>query len=233
MIVRFRCPPELEGLLPRPYPAKRGLPGWLKDMPMSVASDDAGGEIRTVKHCPPFLDAMSAGFMIPLACDLTVGEGRFTWDWQPPVTRLGGVTRAPIAFHLNDQAKDSPLYEADRAIVKFNNFWTIELAPGYALLATHPFNREDLPFRTIAGLVDADRYKDGLIQFPARWHQADFNGVLPKGTPVAQCLALPREALDLEFGRIEGEAAERFAATKEAVQSAPGAYRKRYRAKRA
>jgi hypothetical protein len=41
-------------------------------------------------------------------------------------------------------------------------------------------NRDDLPFRLISGLVDADRFHDGGINF----------GVLPKGTRAAQCLAV-------------------------------------------
>jgi len=42
-------------------------------------------------------------------------------------------------------------------------------------------------------LVDADTYRDNFINFPAFWHDADFNGVLPKGTPVAQCVPVKRD----------------------------------------
>ena len=33
MTLTFRCPAELEGVLPPPVPAASGLPDWLKAMP--------------------------------------------------------------------------------------------------------------------------------------------------------------------------------------------------------
>jgi len=42
-------------------------------------------------------------------------------------------------------------------------------------------------------------FHDGGINFPAIWTQPDFSGVLPKGTPVAQCFAVPRTAPQLVF----------------------------------
>jgi len=42
-----------------------------------------------------------------------------------------------------------------RPRLEFNSFWTIELEPGWSLFATHPVNRDDLPFRLISGLVDS------------------------------------------------------------------------------
>ncbi len=43
----------------------------------SATHDD--GEIRTVKQCSPFIDAMGLGFTIPLPCDLCFRDGVFTW----------------------------------------------------------------------------------------------------------------------------------------------------------
>lgn len=64
--ITFRCPPELTDVLPQPCAAKRGLPDWLKPMAASAPCDDVFGEIRTVKQCPPFLDAMAFRFIMPL-----------------------------------------------------------------------------------------------------------------------------------------------------------------------
>ncbi len=199
-------------------------------MPANVASDDLGFEVRTLKQCPPFVDAMTHGFLIPLACDVRVAGGRFEWHWEAPASSLGRYSRAPVSFHVPEQASGSPLFAPDAVIVKFNNFWTVELPEGWSLLVGHPFNREELPFRTLAGLVDADRYRDAFIQFPARWLEADFDGVMARGTPVAQCVPIRREAIELELGVLEGQAAERFVETTEAIDSAPGVYRQRYRA---
>ena len=72
----------------------------------------------------------------------------------------------------------------------------IEAPPNYSLLITHPVNRTDLPFTTLTGLVDSDLYHDSRINFPAHWHDLSFTGVLPKGTPVAQCIPVRRERWD-------------------------------------
>lgn len=233
MKVMFRCPPVWAEVLPRPVPATDGLPAWLRAMPMSAPCADLGAEIRTLKHCPPFIDAMRTGFLMPLAADVRVEAGRFSWDWELPPSPLGRTTRSPLALHHPEQATGSPLFDPERFFIKFNSFWTIQLEPGWSLLATHPINRPDLPFQTLTGLVDADLYGDGLIHFPARWTDPSFEGTLARGTPIAQCIPIRREALELAFEPLAGEAAERFAALKDALADEPGVYRKRFRAAKA
>lgn len=232
MKVVFRCPPELEALLPKPIPAREGLPEWLKAMPQTAEEPDLGFEVRTVKLCPPFVDAMGSGFLIPLAADIEVAGGRFSWNWDLPPSSLGETTRAPLSFHYPGQAAGAPFHEPDRAILKFNNFWTIELPEDYALLVLHPVNREELPFRSLTGLVDADLYTDACIQFPARWTDPGFEGTLARGTPIAQCIPIRRESLELAFETIEGPRAEAFREVQAALAAEPGVYRKRFRAKR-
>ncbi|MDH3770806.1 MAG: hypothetical protein OET79_07455 [Nitrospirota bacterium] len=232
MKVTFRCPPELEDLLLRPVLANAALPAWLKTMPSTAAVPGFDAEIRTLKHCPPLLDAMRTGFLMPLAADIEVQDGRFAWDWELPGKILGGVTRSPLGFHHGEQATGSPLFDPEQLFVKFNNFWTIGLPEGWSLLVCHPVNRLDLPFRTLTGLVDADLYQDGLIHFPALWVDRSFEGKLARGTPIAQCIPVPREALELHCEPLSGAAAARFTEVKEAVGAEPGVYRKRFRASR-
>ncbi len=229
MNVHFRCPPELTDILPRPFAAKRGLPDWLKRMPATAPCADVSGEIRTVKQCPPFIDAMGFGFLVPLVADIRVDRGSFEWDWELGPSSLGRYTRSPLSFHLGEQLAGAPIADPENAAIKFTNYWTIETEPGYALLVTHPFNREELPFRTLTGLVDTDRFKDGCIQFPALWRDPNFVGVLERGLPIAQCVPVPREALTLEFGELVGDAAGDFLRTLDAVNAGPGAYRRHFR----
>ena len=229
MDVVFRCPPALEAVLPRPFPAVEGLPEWFKTMPLKVYSEVLGGEDWTVKRCPPVIDAMTYGFMMPLAADLVVKDGAFSWDWQIPGTPLSAHTRSPIDFHDSSQVIGSPFFEADSFLVKFNGFWTIALPPGYSLLVVHPINRPELPFHTLTGLVDADRYKDNFINFPARWIAKDFAGVLPKGTPIAQCIPVARESWELRCDTLSEEALGHLAELRMTLQSERGVYRKKFR----
>ena len=232
MKVTFRCDPAFEAILPRPFPAKRGLPDWLRAMEMTAFSDFHGGPIRTVKQCPPFVDAMMAGFLIPLPCDVAVDRGRFSWDWDLPAPSLPDHTRAPLSFHVAAQLAGSPLAAGDRPAIKFNSFWTIELEPGWSLLALHPVNRLDLPFRLLTGLVDADRFNQAGIFFPALWTEPDFVGVLPRGLPVAQCIPIRRDEPELAFATLAGEHAAAHVALTREILARPGVYKSRFRAKR-
>src|SRR5262245_15899643 len=71
---KFRCPPELAEILPRPTYALLGLPSWFKAMPHVAFSSLLHEEQMTVKKCPPFIDAMTYGFLMPLAADLRVED---------------------------------------------------------------------------------------------------------------------------------------------------------------
>ena len=228
----FRCDPALSDHLPRPVPARRGLPDWLRKMPAKARSEIHGREIRTVKQCPPFVDAMAYGVLIPLPCDVTVTRGSFSWAWDIPQPSTPGHPRAPLSFHVPAQFSAAPFAREGQAAIKFNSFWTIELEPGWSLFATHPVNRDDLPFRLVTGLVDADRFHDGGINFPAIWAQPDFCGVLPKGMPVAQVFAVPRVAPELEFEGFDEAHRQSYEKTVARVLASPNVYRKHYRARR-
>lgn len=230
MTMSFRCPPELESILPRPIPAVLGLPEWFKTMPQKSFSSTLQAEQMTVKKCPPFIDAMTSGFLIPLIADLHVKDGELSWDRDVPAGGLMNYSRSPIDFHDNNQVAGTPFFEEDRFLIKFTNFWTFEVPPGYSLLITHPINRPDLPFTTLTGLVDADGYRDNFINFPAYWQDMAFSGVLPKGTPVAQCVPIKRDVWSARFEVIEGAAVERLQELSRAVLENAGVYRKRFRA---
>ena len=107
-------------------------------MPQKAFSAILQEELITVKKCPPFIDAMGYGFLIPLVGDLRVERGEFSWDREVPG---GGVlellTRSPIDYHDAVQVAGTPSFDDDRFIIKFNNFWTIGTA-GRPFAVLHP-----------------------------------------------------------------------------------------------
>ena len=232
MNITFRCDPALIDLLPRPLPARAALPDWLRAMAPRAPSAVHQRSIRTVKQCPPFVDAMAHGFMLLLPCDVTVAAGRFSWDWPLPALTVSGHPRAPLSFHVPEQIAGSPLARGAQSAIKFNSFWTIELEAGWSLMAVHPINRDDLPFRLVTGLVDADRFNAVGINFPAVWLDADFSGLLPRGTPIAQCFAVPREAPALVCEAMDDARVQGYDALATQIMAGPGVYRKGYRSKR-
>ena len=58
----------------------------------------------------------------------------------------------------------------------------------------------------------------------------NFSGVLPKGTPVAQCLAIKREASAVRTVPLTTEEAQRAHDLTTAINREPGLYRRQFRA---
>ena len=231
MNITFRCDPALIDVLPRPVPARTALPQWLREMAPRADSALHQRAIRTVKQCPPFVDAMAHGVMILLPCDVHVEAGQFRWDWPLPALSVSNHPRAPLSFHVPEQIAGSPLAHGAQSAIKFNSFWTISLEDGWSLMAVHPVNRDDLPFRLVTGLVDADRFNEVGINFPAVWTQPDFVGTLPRGTPIAQCYPVPREAPTLVCEAMSDAQLRGYDALAAQIMSGPGVYRKAYRRK--
>ena len=88
-----------------------------------------------------------------------------------------------------------------------------------------------MPFTTLTGMVDCDAFYQNPVNFPARWHDPDFNGVLKKGTPIAQCFPVKRESWAARFEVLSGEANARTGGDR-AKRSGRGAdvYRRQFRA---
>jgi hypothetical protein len=82
----------------------------------------------------------------------------------------------------------------------------------------------------LTGLVDTDLYKADFINFPAQWRNSEFQGVLPRGTPVAQCLPVKRELWTGRFDTIVGDAIGHLQETTAAKPNDPGIYRRQFRA---
>lgn len=229
MDIIARCHPDLADLLPPPVLARAALPVWLREMPGFVAADSLGGEdVRTVKQCPPFLDALGAGLLMRLPCDIVVTEDEMAWDWPFPVITDAPLSRAPLGVHVPEQAVGTPFDPAGALVVKFMNFWTLETPPGVSLLFCHPLNRGPVPFKTLAGIVDCDRFSDGYVHFPALLDPG-FVGTLLQGTPVAQVIPIASRTPGL---KIEPMSDTRIAASRrvqEALGAEPGVYRKHFR----
>jgi hypothetical protein len=67
------------------------------------------------------------------------------------------------------------------------------------------------------------------MSFAARWHHPNFNGVLPKGTPVVQCLPVKRESWSGDFQALSAEETTRLLATKNALLRETSVYRRQFR----
>lgn len=193
--VRFSHDPNLEGVFPSPVPAIKKAPDFYKAIhPQNGSKPDTS----TVKRCIPFLDALSAGFIIPLWADLYVvakdGELQFSFPRHMPMPNS-------MDSHTYNQVPGHPLAERPygKDFIKFINPWVVETPPGYSCLFTAPLNHLETRFKILDGAVDTDTYH-ASVNFPFLWTGGDGEFFIPKGTPLVQVIPYKREAFTLEVG---------------------------------
>jgi hypothetical protein len=209
-IIEFFCHPNLKGVIPEPRPASKHIPEWFKSIPQTSTDkrDTFGNPAMTAKKCLPMLDAMSLGYIIPLACDLRVVTNNDCSMIN--ITNSPEITGAE--FHNIEQlgGKTGPGFPAPP--VKFINYWVIKTRPGWSTLVMPLINGDNPNFTCLSGLVDTDRYVKE-INFPAIWHTPNFDDRLPAGTPLVVVIPVKRSAIpkkpsvrdmtDAEFKEVE------------------------------
>lgn len=187
--VEFICYQDDLGNIPEPYPARKLIPEWYKALPMKLGS---GFRNNTLKRCPPFLDAMVTGWIIPLVADVHLKSNHdcthieYSWNYPRPM----------IENHLPSQvtASKCPAPHESLPPMKWMNWWLVKCPPGYSLLFTPPLNRPDKRFTCLTGLVDSDGYFE-FVNFPFFWTEPNFDGIIPAGTPLMQVIPIKRDTL--------------------------------------
>ena len=184
--IEFLCSPADKGVIAEPFPAKGHLPAWFKKLaPVDRQELGARSNGQTVKRCMPFLDAMTTGWIVPLAASvrLEVKDGGRTveYGWE--------FDRTMVSNHLSYQIEGHPLQP--RPPLKMHNYWTIRTPAGWSCLFTAPLNRPHSALEVIAGVVDTDRYH-GLIHFPFIVTGPDGLYALEKGMPLVQVIPFER-----------------------------------------
>ena len=189
-IIEFYCQEELFDIVHKPIPAYKFIPEWFKKINPTTPNlrDQVGCFSATAKKCLPLLDAMSLGFIIPLAVDVNI---RTSDDGKMIEGSSGPVFRA-IDFHPLEQlgGKTSPSYPSPA--VKFINPWFIKTAPGYSVLITPCINHFEPRFTCLSGVVDTDIYPR-TINFPSVWHLKGFDDRVPAGTPLVTVIPIRRK----------------------------------------
>lgn len=176
-----------------------------------------GGVDLTIKHCMPFIDALTTGFMIPLQADIQVKDGEFSEDWPHE--------ESPLGLHFAMQAPGVPFVDEGEVVIKAHNFWSIHTETGYATFFTHPLNRLDLPFRTLSSVVDTDSFDALPVHFPMVWVDRDFEGTLPAGTPIAQCMPIERGRVDIQIETMGSDEYVEAKALKNRIRDERGFYK--------
>lgn len=164
-----------------PKPSAKFIPEWWKKQDLHAGTEMFNN--LSFKACVPFLDSLTCGYMIYTHQDIVVSR----YDGKPVLSWPMGPD--PANLRTNYQNLPIPAGHSDSHFA-----WKItfgfQLPKGYSILITHPLNRFDLPFTTVSGIVDEGVPWGGTFTF---WIRDNFEGIIPKGTPIAQMIPFKRE----------------------------------------
>jgi hypothetical protein len=163
--------------------AKNNVDGVTTELMLSKPSLTSS----TFKKCTPFVDAMMAGYTAYLTADLEVvksEEGNTFVVWR--------TQRTMVTKHDDSQWNGVPVpYGYQPIVFKWHNQFGLNVPKGYSLLFCNPINQFNLPFQTVTGIVDCDKY-GGPVHFPF-FLRDGFTGIIPAGTPITQIIPVKRE----------------------------------------
>jgi hypothetical protein len=187
-IIEFLTTKEHAKVLIPPAPSNKFVPEWYKSIPAytKTARDHKGAHAMTAKKCLPMLDAMTYGYIIPLAGDVHI---RTNED-----ASLIDITQNPY-IKLTDEHNIAQVGSnfpfPKKHLIKFLNQFVIKTPPGYSCLFTAPINHLETRFVTLGAIVETDTY-DREINFPTCWLATNYDDILSAGTPIIQCIPFKR-----------------------------------------
>jgi len=180
--------------LEQPQPASKFIPDWYKNMESYIGGEKKpsgdGNTLSTVKRCMPVFDAINAGYIITSPADVYVSikDEQQYFEWSS----LNLINFHPIKQAPTHPAKNRHSYP------KWNNYWAIRTPKGYSTMFIEPMHRESV-FAILPGIVDTDEYY-APVNFPFTVKDPEFEGLIPKGTPIAQVIPFKREEWTMQFG---------------------------------
>lgn len=179
----------------KPEPAVKDIPSWWKNIPRSAGIDDEAANAVTVKACAPTLDIFASGYIIKTWTDLYVNfnkDGKQEVLWNVPENVGEREADVLIPWHVNQVSNFEIPDGFSSTVLKYRHGWIIKTPPGWSCLFIHPAGYQNLPLRSIPGLVDTDILKTDInCPFVIK---NNFEGLIPKGTPVSQIIPIKRES---------------------------------------
>lgn len=186
-MIKFSIDETLRDVFPEPKRSSKYLPEYYKKL---SSQSDTNPKSGTAKRCVPFMDAVTAGYIIPLWSDVYVtadnGEIELTFPDNLPINES-------LGHHGYEQLEDHPASDTPygKDFMKFINPWIVETPPGVSCLFTTPLNHFETRFKLIDGIVDTDNYYN-QVNFPFIWTGGDGEFFIEKGTPLVQVIPFVR-----------------------------------------
>jgi len=196
-----------------PIPTKLNIPEWYKNLEHTIFN-------KTIKGCMPFLDSLTAGYILKMPQDFYIGHNldnknekgeEFKDCFQEPglrgISQIIGAKginlNSNLDVHSKNQLEGSPLIEKNKNLPfhKIYNPWKIKTPKGYSCLFVPPLNNSDDRFSIIPGIVDTDNHP-WEINFPIVINGDKYpvlETLIKKGTPYVQIIPFKRDSWKMKF----------------------------------
>jgi hypothetical protein len=196
-----------------PTPIKLNIPQWYKNLEHTVFN-------KTVKGCMPFLDSLTAGYVLKMPQDFNIrhnvdnknqkGEtfkDSFQMfglhDMSKFINEKGVNLNSNIDVHTLNQLLGSALIDKNKNLpfYKILNPWKIKTPKGYSCLFVPPLNNSDDRFSIIPGIVDTDTFPNE-INFPIVINGDKYpilETTIKKGLPYVQIIPFKRDSWKMVF----------------------------------
>lgn len=185
--IKFFAKEDQIAAFPHPRPSDKILPAYFRKMKPQSSTRPMDG---TVKRCVPFLEAASAGFIIPLwaDCFIKARDDNLHIEFHHNLPMDSSLSQ-----HGFQQIRGHPLEKKPygNIPVKWHNPWGIETPKGWSVLITSPLNHLETRFKILDGVVDTDTYYN-QVNFPFLWTGGEGEFFIEKGTPLAQVIPFQR-----------------------------------------
>jgi len=191
---------EVEDFVSPPELYVKNLPEWYrkekKISPKKLFIGDNNKPTNlSVKHCLPFFDAISSGYVQKTWTDIYIknnnGTVDFYWSSDPKIIGF----RDKVSINI----------DKDYYPIEFLWFepWVPKTPKGYSVLYTHPLNSLDLPFTSLSAIVDSDSHHHTFFgQYPF-FIKNNFEGLIPKGTPMYQIIPFKRNSWNINLEKFD------------------------------
>lgn len=225
------------GMFLSPQPGSQFVPQWYRDGEKWINKNDGSLEIPEVedraagmKSCVPFLDAIISGYIYPLSYSIEILKNNGTdpieyryveKNENGEYVDIGDVYLMDERDGMIGHTIPRPFGCSDNHLV-WTPLWGTKTPKGWSCLLTHPLNRFDLPFVTMSGIMESDRFTGaGNVPF---FIKKDFIGIIEKGTPLFQVIPIKR-AKWFGYVKIKKDSISQLISNKARENSVGGYYR--------
>ena len=196
-----------------PIPVKLNIPEWYKKLDHTILN-------RTVKGCMPFLDSLTAGYLLKMPQDFNVRHNVINKNNEKEIVRDSFQTyglyqntnivnakslnlNSGYDIHSIKQVEGAPFVDKNKNLpfYKILNPWKIKTPKGYSCLFVPPLNNSDDRFSIIPAIVDTDVFPNE-INFPIVINGDKYpilETTIKKGTPYVQIIPFKRDSWKMIF----------------------------------